>query len=101
MARLSAGQMGQAALGVERQGMRRGELVRVTLIAVNDDGFDFLGGNEVTFGEWHGWLLGFGTRLGNERRPSGRHAGNGLVAVKVRLTFDIVVHSNGVCDVFV
>ena len=79
----------------------KGQSVRVAGIAVDDDGFDFLGRKEVTFAEWHGGLFCFGTSLGNERRPSGRHAGNGLVAVEVRLTFDIIVHGNGVCDVFI
>lgn len=79
----------------------KGELVRVAGIAVDDDGFDFLGRKEVTFAEGHGGLFCFDTRLGNERRPSGRHAGNGLVAVEVRLTFNIVVHGDGVGDVFI
>ncbi len=83
------------------EGWGKGELVRVAGIAVDDDGFDFLGRKEVTFAERHGGLFCFGTSLGNEGRPSGRHAGNGLVAVEVRLTFDIVVHGNGMCDVFI
>ena len=82
-------------------GWGKGESVRVAGIAVDDDGFDFLWRNEVTFREWHRGLFRFRAGLRDERRPSGRHAGNGLVAVEVRLTFDIVVHGNGVCNVFI
>ena len=46
------------------------QLVRVAVVAVDDDGFDFPGRNEVTFREWHRGLFRFRAGLRDERGPS-------------------------------